>query len=299
MKSLAIFSAPKPFTDPRIALIQRNAIRSWTLLPDVEVLLVGEEEGLHEAAQELGARHLIGVARTPGGTPLVSSIFALARAASEAPLLAYVNADILLRPDFVEVARAVAARARTFLLVGRRWDLDVTAPLDFSPGWPERLLEEARARGTLHPPAGSDYFIFPRACFQDLPHFAIGRAGWDNWMIYHSRRMGWRTIDATGAIEIVHQNHDYSHLPGGRPHYRHPESEENARLAGGRMVTRFALADANWRLEQGRLRRKPLTRQRLLREIEIFPLLRLNSPRLAGWTSRLVARLQPKEQKPA
>ena len=54
---LTIFTAPKPFTNPHIDLIQRNAIRSWVALgPEVEVLLIGEEEGLAEAARELGVR---------------------------------------------------------------------------------------------------------------------------------------------------------------------------------------------------------------------------------------------------
>jgi hypothetical protein len=43
MSLITLFSAPKPFTDPHIAMIQRNAIYSWTLLPDVEVILLGEE----------------------------------------------------------------------------------------------------------------------------------------------------------------------------------------------------------------------------------------------------------------
>ena len=29
---LTLFTAPKPFTNPHIALIQRNAIRSWMAL---------------------------------------------------------------------------------------------------------------------------------------------------------------------------------------------------------------------------------------------------------------------------
>ncbi|MFN2215709.1 MAG: glycosyl transferase family 2, partial [Anaerolineales bacterium] len=63
MKSLTIFSAPKPFTDPHIATIQRNAIHSWCMLGDqVEVILVGDEEGMAETARELGVKHLSGVA---------------------------------------------------------------------------------------------------------------------------------------------------------------------------------------------------------------------------------------------
>jgi len=52
MPLITFFSAPKPFTNPHIAMIQRNAIRSWTLLKDVEIILLGDEIGLAEFAKE-------------------------------------------------------------------------------------------------------------------------------------------------------------------------------------------------------------------------------------------------------
>jgi hypothetical protein len=288
MPLLTIFSAPKPFTDPHIALIQRNAIHSWLHLgSDVEVILVGEEVGLAEAAQESGARHLPGVLRNNQGTPLVSSMFDLVRRNSNSPLLACVNADILLRTDFLRAAQAVANQARDFLVVGQRWDLDVTSPLDFTPDWEQRLLQMARQHGSLHPRMGSDYFIFPRGCFSDIPDFAIGRAGWDNWMIFKTRWEHWLTIDASGSVEVVHQNHDYNHLPGGQIHYRLPESEHNYRLAGGRFAKRFTLLDANRRLVNGKLVKFPLSRERLQRGFEIFPLVGLHSIRLGRLFYRL------------
>jgi len=281
---LTIFTAPKPFTDGHIALIQRNAIRSWQALGQmVQVVLVGEEDGLAEAAAELGVLHLPHVARNPQGTPLVSSIFELGRKVNSSPLLAYVNADILLTPDFVDAACSVYdgtrrdASRRGFLLVGRRWDLQVDEELDFSPGWVDRLRQRLQQHGRLHPPGGSDYFIYPRQCFSQIPPFAVGRAGWDNWMIYEARRRGWLVIDATERIPVVHQDHDYRHLPGGQPHYRLPETDENVRLAGGRR-TIFALRDANRRLDAaGKLHRLPLTWGRFLREVEIAPLVTLHS----------------------
>ena len=105
MPSLTIFTAPKPFTNPHIAVIQRNALKCWKSLgPEVEVIVVGEESGLAEAAAELSVLHLPGVERNDQGTPLVSSIFALARQASQSPLLAYLNADMLALPEFVLAA---------------------------------------------------------------------------------------------------------------------------------------------------------------------------------------------------
>ncbi len=270
MPLLTIFSAPKPFTDPHIATIQRNAIRSWLHLPDVDVILLGEEPGLADAARELGVTRYPEVARNANGTPLISSMFALARQHSDGPLLCIVNADILLMSDFVEAARQVAAQRERFVMLGRRWDLDVTEPLDFSGGWESLLREQAQRDGKLHKPAGSDYFVFPRACYIDIPEFAIGRAGWDNWMIYKARAEKWAVIDATHDVMIVHQNHDYSHLPGGRPHYDVPETDENVRLAGGAAVTRYTVIDTNRQLRDGKILRPRPTRGRFLRGIEQF-----------------------------
>jgi len=262
-------------------MIQRNALRSWKELgADVDVLLMGAEEGAAEAAAELGLRFVPRIPRNPQGTPLLSAMFELAREHSDSPLLAYANADILLLPDFLETARSTAGQLERFLLVSQRWDLDVTAPLDFSTGWQERLRADIRQRGRLHPRGGSDIFIYPRECFTQLPDFAIGRSGWDNWMFYEARRRGWSLVDATGEITLVHQDHDYSHLPGGRPHYRQPESAENVHLAGGNRRI-FTLADIDRRLVDGQVRRVPLSWKKFWREVEIFPLVRLHSSLLA------------------
>jgi len=281
---ITLFSAPKPFIDPHIATIQRNAIKSWTLLPDVEVILLGEEAGLPEAARELGVRHISNVARNQNGTPLVSSMFELTRGESDSPLLCIVNADILLMSDFVQAAQQAMKLKDRFVLMGRRWDLDVRESLDFSNGWDSRLRERAHNGGRFHRPAGSDYFIFPRACYTDIPDFAIGRAGWENWMIYKARREGWAVVDATPSIMIVHQNHDYSHLPPGmgKKHYNLPETDENERLAGGREVTRFTLYDANCRLSNGKLIAREWNARALRRAIETFPLLVWDNSKLSA-----------------
>jgi len=270
---LTIFSTQKPFTDPHITMIQRNAIRSWLSLGSrVEALLIGEEEGMNQVAQEIGVRCLPEVARNELGTPLVSSIFALARENSSSPLLMYTNADMLFLPDLLSAAERVWAQAERFLIVGRRWDLDISQPLDFSSGWAPRLQEMVRRAGSLHQPAGSDYFVFPRECFTDIPAFAIGRAGWDNWMIYHARQQDWPTVDATASVTAIHQNHDYRHLPGNTPHYNLRESDDNIRLAGGAKNLYLTL-DSDKELVDGRLRppRPSLARLARKAELRLYP----------------------------
>jgi hypothetical protein len=276
MTLLTIFSAPKPFAREHIRLIQRNALGSWLHLEDVEVILLGDEEGIAETAQEFGVRHIPGVDSTAGGTPRLDSIFRLAEESAAGRLMAFLNADVITLPDFGRAAELSARQARRFLIVGQRWDLDLTQPLDFNSGWDERLLEKNRREGRQHGRNGSDYFIYPRGGFPKLPPFALGRAGWDNWMIYAGRRGGLRVIDASDEINIIHQTHDYGHLPGGRPHYQHPESFDNLRMGGGEKVV-FTLDDADTLLTNGRFARPPVTWKRFWREVEIAPLVRLKS----------------------
>ena len=251
-------------------MIQRNAIKSWTLLPEVEVILLGEETGLAEAARDLGVKHISDVERNESGTPLVSSMFQLARQNSHSDLLCIINADMILMPDFLEAARRSHLQREGFVLLSQRWDLDITQPLEFTDGWEKRLRSAVRERGSLHRPAGSDFFLFPLSSYIDIPNFTIGRAGWDNWMIYKARKEKWTVIDCTPSLMIVHQNHDYSHLPGGKPHYEHPDTNENIRLAGGEANIRYTILDATHQLVGGKLVRPKLTYLRFMRGVELF-----------------------------
>jgi len=284
MPLLTLFTAPKPFVDPHITVIQQNMLRNWLALGDqVEVVVIGDEPGIAENCQALGLLHQPGVHCNENGTPLISSIFALAREVNASPFLAYANADILFLPNLLKVLAAVAEEKERFLAVGQRWDVDITQPFDFSTGWDVRLREFALASGILHKQTGSDYFIFPRSCFREIPDFAVGRAGWDNWMIFKARWEHWPVIDFSPSVMVVHQNHDYRHLPGGVRHYRLPETDKNVQIGGGRR-TIFTLKDVTHIAEDDVIKRKPLDWKSFWREVEIFPLTGLRSRGL-GWLS--------------
>ena len=251
-------------------MIQRNAIKSWTLLEDVEVILLGDEVGLAEVAKELGVKHFLNVKVNESGVPLISSMFEIARENSNGELLCIVNADMILMSDFVEAARRSRMLRDKFVLLSQRWDYDIASPLDFAEEWESRLRESVRKQNQLHRPAGSDFFLFPKNCYQDIPHFTIGRAGWDNWMIFKARAEHWAVIDCTLSVMIAHQNHDYSHLPDGKPHYEHPETNENIRLAGGQANVRYTILDATHQLADGKLIRPKMTSLRFNRKLELF-----------------------------
>lgn len=242
---LTLFTVPKPFLG-HIGIIQRNALGSWARLePCAQLIVCGAEAGAREAAAEAGAEFVPEVARNEYGTPLLSHVFALAAERAKHALLCYVNADIVLLPDFAAAAARVARGRKRFLMVGQRWDLDVREPLPFAaPDWAEAARRRARETGALHPPAGSDYFVYPRGAMGTLPEFAVGRPGWDNWFIYRARALGLPVVDATRVTTVIHQNHDYAHVARATgTAWEGPEADRNFALMGGSDHV-FTLLDA-------------------------------------------------------
>lgn len=232
---LTIFACPKPFQG-RIAVIQRNAITSWSLLsPRPEVILLGDEEGAGEICKELGLRHIPLVARNSFGTPLLNGVFEQAHQSARYKLLCYVNADIILMSDFMLAVRRAQQLKGHFLLIGQRWDVDIQEPWDFAQtSWEEALRGYVLRRGHPHQRSGVDYFVFTAGLFDPIPPFALGRPAFDNWFIYRARSRWVPVIEASPVVMAVHQNHDYSHIPLGEEGFRNGyEARSNFALAGG------------------------------------------------------------------
>jgi hypothetical protein len=196
------------------------------------------------------------VERNSLGTPLLSSLFDRADRLARHDLLCFLNADILLTDDFLAASARLLQIHQRSLMVGRRCDVDITEPLDFSlPDWGKRLRSMARERGKLRPPQWIDYFVFPRGLlYRQVPPFAVGRPGYDVWLLWKVRSMGLPVVDATRVVRAIHQNHDYSHHPGGQEGlWRDTEAQQNFTLLGkGHFVT---IDNATHRLTPSGLRR--------------------------------------------
>lgn len=251
---ITFFTIPKPFTG-KTGVMQLNALKSWrTVAPSSEIVICGDEAGARAAAAEVGARWLPEVATNSFGTPLLGSTFQRVAAESQMELLAYLNADIILLPDFMAALRRVTFRP--FLLVARRWNLDLEEAWDFEAAdWSARLRRLVAEKGELFRRDAIDCFVFPRKSpLVDLPQFAVGRPCWDNWFIYNARRRKIPVIDATAAITLVHQNHGYGHvLQSTGDRWEGPEATENRALLGG-VERLFDIGDANYVLTDHELK---------------------------------------------
>jgi hypothetical protein len=261
---ITFFTAPNAM-DGDAGRIQRNAVGSWRHLGgDVQVVLVGDDAGVRELAAELGIDHVAGVPANEHGTPRLDSVFDAARRVARHRLLCFANADIVLRRDLIEGARVLDSRFTSFLAVGESWDAPLEQAFDFGAAWEAAVaaaLTGARRRG-----AGAlDFFLFTDDLFRELPPFAIGRVGFDNWLVWRAQDQGAAVVDVTGAIRPLHQRHGYGHLRGGRDATRHgsPEGRHNVELAragGGQVFTRY---DATHLLTRRGVRRNLLRPFRL------------------------------------
>jgi hypothetical protein len=249
----SIFSLPKPFLDEKIRLIQTNAINSWLgLSTEIEVILLGSDQGVAEFCLEKNIKHIPLVKQSEAGTPLLDDAFRLVRQAAKFDTLVFVNCDIILSPDFLKIFNLLPAK--NYLVAGQRVDLEIEEYLDFSqPDFWRNFNNLISEKSVLHQPTGSDYFIFKKNNFFELPPFAVGRTGWDNWMFKQALRKKFFLIDASPLVKVIHQNHDYKHKQGlGRM-----EDTQNLSLSGGQHLL-LTLRNAPFVLTASGYTRRPL-----------------------------------------
>jgi hypothetical protein len=256
---LSFFTTAKPFRG-HINIIQKNALKSWTLLhPEAEVILFGDDEGSDEVARELGIHHQPRVECNEFGAIRLDSMFDKAQAMARHDVLCYVNCDIILMADFRQAIDRIRMKYRQFLVIGRRWDTPITEPLDFSdPYWSRNVRSLALTAKQQRTEWSIDYFAFSRGVYgTSLPPLAIGRLWWDDWLVWKALDSKVPVVDVSPTVFAVHQNHDYSHHPGGwHGVWEGQEKQRNLQLAGGGENLR-TISDATAVLHPMGLRRNP------------------------------------------
>lgn len=252
---MTIFAIPKPFSK-NISIIQQNAINSWLkMVPQCDVILFGDAEGVAEIAGKLGIRHIPNVPTSKFGTPMLDYVFAEAERIAKYDQLCYINSDIIILADFVRAINDIDIKRP--LIVGRRTDIDLDYLLDFGNIRSiDKLMYLVAHNGKLQGVNGIDYFVFWRGTLGKLPKFVVGRRGWDNWIIYHARSLEIPVVDITSVATVIHQNHNYNHIPCKRgDKWDGPESDHNMNLVG-KSIYLWNLNDANWVMTRDGLKKK-------------------------------------------
>lgn len=220
--TFTIFAAPKPMSRPHIALIQRNAVRSWlNLVPKPKVIIFGEGEGLAEFAAAEGIKHVRDVNMLRFKHETMPSLGPLFRSASEHAVtktLVFTNADILFPQAFADALMTCNNASDAFLMMVPRNRIQLTWDINFTdPEWDVRLFHHC---DLVSPNCKTDSyraldtFSYTRATYHavEIPPFAIGRPAYDNFLIHAAV---WNRVPLVGThtlLRVWHQNHDYTHI---------------------------------------------------------------------------------------
>jgi hypothetical protein len=251
--AITVAAVPKAF-DADIGRIQRNALGSWRRLPDVsEIILLGDEHGMAEVSREFGAAHIADIPCDEEGAPQLDAVFRAVDRAAATEWICYVNADIILLPDFWAAVQRAIATLGPSLSVSRRWNLEVPYVLSFGDGWVERLRRAARTEGELFTAFALDVFVYPRGVFNDMPPFSVGAFSWDNWLVHQARARGLPVADLSAATGVIHQNHAYRDFSSADAYRRSPRALRNYWLAGDSLHGLGSTSDATHVLRQGEI----------------------------------------------
>ena len=206
-----IFATPKNF-EGIFDVIQTNAIYSWRALGDeIEIIIFGDSKGSKEIARETNAIHIPNVKTSSNGVPYLSDLFSKADEVSSNQTLTFINADIILPINFLKPIKSIDEKLKRFLIVGYRWDIDITKKINFNNfNYNEVLWSKLIKKAKRHSSSGIDYFMFKKNTFPNLPNFVVGRPGYDNWLIWNARRRLIPVIDISKTVKVLHQNHHFN-----------------------------------------------------------------------------------------
>lgn len=253
---ITIFSTPKNF-EGIFDIIQKNAINSWRALGnDIEIIIFGDSKGAKEIAENVAAIYIPIVKKSSNGVPILSDLFAQAEEIAKYKILTFINADIMLPFNFIDIFKKIEIRFKKFLMVGYRWDLEIKEEINFEKindiqvFWKNLLINAKK-----HPSSGIDFFIFKKETFRSLPDFIIGRPGYDNWLIWHARRRLIPVVDISNKIRVIHQNHHFNFHNINKDPKIHLEEDglENKRLAEDNYLN---LKDCNYEIIDDKIIKK-------------------------------------------
>lgn len=267
---ITLFSPMRPFRG-EIAVVQRNAILSWLAAGSkCDVILIDDEEGTTpDAVADLDVEVVREVKRSRLGAPLLGDLLKVGAQARANPIQAYNTADVILPPNFADVALACheAMGGKPYLAVAGRVDLQVPEHFDFNRSDWFAQVEDAVARhGEPHGHTAVDLWVYPTSPGIEAPPFPIGRHGTDGWVIYHMRTSGVPVIDLTEELLLVHQAHP---RPAKKDPLFYEEQLECVELFEGMAENAMTLLDADWVFKDGALHR-PRGLRRIHAELSLF-----------------------------
>ncbi|KAH3775064.1 hypothetical protein DPMN_176460 [Dreissena polymorpha] len=196
--------------NPDKYIVHNLTLINWrSFFPSVIPVVFTNESSVINECNKAGVTALPLSNVAADGIPVLKYMFRDAMNHSKTSLYAFSNSDILYTDTLIRtLAQLINSTTRYFsrpvLLVGCRTNVD-NVTLEEGLHW-ENITRISQSRGKQFTDWAVDFFITsPSFPWNEVPEVVIRRLGYDNWLVYNSRKMKYNVIDATKTILAVHQ----------------------------------------------------------------------------------------------
>ncbi|KAH3844279.1 uncharacterized protein LOC127872752 [Dreissena polymorpha] len=196
--------------------INNKTLFNWRTLPDVNLIVFSDSEDVNRLSKAAGWS-VVPIQNKAAGAPILPEMFIEAKKTFKSYFYAYANGDLLFTDSLITTLRTVLCSHEYFksekssglLIVGRRTNIPAASVInDDAISW-SKLHSLAKSQGELFQTDAEDYFIsdskYPWESFQPV---AVGRRGYDNWVVAFSRYSNKTVIDASETVLCLHQTLD-------------------------------------------------------------------------------------------
>mgnify|MGYP003110335735 CR=1 FL=1 len=184
-----------------------NAFKTWARL-GVDVHLWGPD---NDEFKELLSSYNITLhpegSLSESGLPFLDSLLDSMLSVVSTDYMCYINADIMIFPDFLASASFLQENVKDFFMVGQRYDW--FSPHLISDSWTQKDIQKVVSEnGAIHDPCGIDYFLFKTDFLRGvtIPPFIVPKFRWDQWFIGLSKVGRIPLIDATATVQAIHSD---------------------------------------------------------------------------------------------
>eukprot|EP00164_Ancoracysta_twista_P014976 GFYU01024563.1.p1 GENE.GFYU01024563.1~~GFYU01024563.1.p1 ORF type:complete len:683 (+),score=129.02 GFYU01024563.1:103-2151(+) len=201
-EGLCIFALPKAMIEP-FKSRQMRALSSWAMLREhfpTTIVLIGDAEGIAEAAREYGAIHVNEKVKVDqNNIPMLEDVWNKGERQCKSDIVMYVNADIYIEPDELKhVVITASELPLPFVITGVRYNIpeDRFGLIDWK-SYGQRFQDDAQ-----------DYFIFRKGTIR-FPTGLTMFYSFDSYLtLYGSNNFAY-SVDASDFIHAYHFNHPY------------------------------------------------------------------------------------------
>ena len=199
------------YDEEKLSLNNRT-LQNWRSLHGINVIVFSNCSKVKLISEQAGWT-VLPVIREAAACPVLPDMFLTAQQKFRSTYYGYANGDLLFSDGLLKTLEKIFCEFdndKQILIVGRRTNVNSSLLNDINSQLGEAVEKYAIRYGERFQPDALDYFItntlFPWQTFLPL---AVGRRGYDNWVLAYARLNNFTVIDASDSVTCLHQTLDW------------------------------------------------------------------------------------------